>query len=210
MKSFPIASLSRIEISGGIASGKTTFATVIRGLVPGVVFENFKKVPTWEAFYSNPGKYIFETEIAFTLLHYHQIKKAVEKGTQIIVCDFSFSLDLAYAKIGLKGSQLDAFETVCQEVYKELGLPSILVHLKCDAETELDRVRKRGRDEETSITLEFLDSLNNAVENEVSLIKAKVPVITIDSSLKDFATHEPTKEEMRELMRDHIKSLPAV
>ena len=202
--------LFRIEICGGIASGKTTFATVIHGLVPGVVFENFKKVPTWQAFYSNPGKYIFETEITFTLLHYHQIKKEIERKREIIACDFSFTLDLAYAKIGLKGSQLNAFETICWEVYKELGHPSILVHLKCDAETELDRVRRRGRDEESSISLEFLDSLNNAVENEVSLIKAKVPIITIDSSLKDFATHSPTKEEMKELMIDHIKSLTTV
>ena len=61
-----------VEVCGGIASGKTTFASLMTriDLIP--IFEDFKKNPFWEAFYCNPGKYIFETEISFILLHYHQ------------------------------------------------------------------------------------------------------------------------------------------
>ena len=68
-----------VEVCGGIASGKTTFAALMTniGLIP--VLEDFKKSPFWEAFYRNPGEYIFETEISFILLHYHQIKKALAR-----------------------------------------------------------------------------------------------------------------------------------
>ena len=58
-----------VEVCGGIASGKTTFASLMTrigiDLIP--IFEDFKKSPFWEAFYRNPGKYIFETEISFIL-----------------------------------------------------------------------------------------------------------------------------------------------
>jgi deoxyguanosine kinase len=203
-------SFQRIEICGGIASGKTTFANLMDKLALDIALEDFRQNPFWKAFYTSPGKYIFETEIAFTLLHYHQIKKQIETGSEIIICDFSFSLDVAYGNIGLKESQLKVFEKVCLEIYKELGLPSLLVHLECDAETELDRVRKRGRAEETSITIDFLDSLNKAVEKEVSMLRPKCPIITIDSSAKDFAHNEATKEEMRGLIREHIRKLTSV
>jgi deoxyguanosine kinase len=200
----------RMEITGGIASGKTTFALLAEDICTEVILEDFRQNPFWEAFYANPGKYIFETEIAFSLLHYHQIKKQIEKPSRIIACDFSFSLDLAYGRIGLKGSQLDALERVCSEIYTELGLPGLLVHLKCDAETELARIRKRGRAEESLINLEFLDRLNEAVEKEISLLRPKCPIMTIDSSAKDFANDESTKEEMRGLIRDKIKKLTDV
>ena len=191
--------MRRIEICGGIASGKTTFASLFnrQNLTP--LFEDFKKSPFWEAFYRNPGKYIFETEISFILLHYHQIKNGL-KSKQEMICDFSFLLDLAYAKIGLSGTKLKAFECVLNEIQKELPEPRLIVYLKCDAATELNRIRKRDRAEESSIDLEFLDSLNKALQKEAATIQDQRKVVTIDSSQKDFANDESVKKEMIELI----------
>ena len=55
--------MKRIEICGGIASGKTTLASLMKKLKVEVLFEDFKTNPFWKAFYVYPGKYIFETEI---------------------------------------------------------------------------------------------------------------------------------------------------
>ena len=51
----------RIEICGGIASGKTTFAVLLNSLGYDPVYENFQSNPFWEAFYTVPEKYNFET-----------------------------------------------------------------------------------------------------------------------------------------------------
>jgi deoxyadenosine/deoxycytidine kinase len=195
-----------IEVCGGIASGKTTFVSLLkyRNLEP--LYENFKKSPFWRAFYCSPGKYIFETEISFILLHYHQIKLALESRNNNIICDFSFLLDLAYARIGLENSKLKAFECVLHEIRSELPTLNLIVHLECDAETELGRIRRRGRAEESSINLEFLNSLNDAVANEVEQVKSHTPVITIDSAKNDFANDEATKKEMIKLIDDFLKS----
>jgi deoxyadenosine/deoxycytidine kinase len=82
-----------IEVCGGIASGKTTFAGLMTriGLKP--VFEEFRTNPFWQAFYFDPAKYAFETEITFMLQHYHQIKKDQLIMGKSICCDFSFFLD---------------------------------------------------------------------------------------------------------------------
>lgn len=198
--------MRRIEICGGIASGKTTFASVFnrQNLTP--LFEDFKKSPFWEAFYRNPGKYIFETEISFILIHYHQIKLALESKQNNLICDFSFLLDLAYAKTGMTDSKLHAFECVLDEIKRELPTPELIVYLDCDAQTELERIGKRARAEESSINLEFLDSLNKALALEVEKTKSHVPVITVNSAEKDFANDEPTKKEMVKLIDDILKS----
>lgn len=198
---------SRIEVCGGIASGKTTFAKLTRriGLEP--IFEHFKTNPFWQAFYSDPVKYAFETEITFLLQHYHQIKKDQLIMGKSICCDFSFFLDIAYAEIGLEGSKLKAFLTVYDEIMRDLPPPTLLVYLKCDAKTELERIRNRGRTVEDSITVEFLETLNSALERQVARIKDSLPVVAIDSALKDFAHDESAKHEVVDLVSDFIVDL---
>ena len=200
---------NRIEICGGIAAGKTTFALLMKRTDLDPIFENFKKSPFWEAFYRNPGKYIFETEVSFILLHYHQIKKALESTkSDKLICDFSFLLDLAYAKIGLTGTKLKTFECVLDEIRKDLPKPNLIVYLVCDAKTELERIRRRARTEENSINLEFLDSLNKALHQEVDKIQGTLPIITIDSAKKDFANVELVKKEMISLINDFLSQPP--
>src|SRR3990167_5882637 len=101
----------RLEICGGIASGKTTLLNLLKtNGYKNIIHENFQINPFWEPFYSNPGKYIFETEITFTLQHYHQIKEIV--ANELIITDYSFVLDLAYAKIELNGNKFLIFEQI--------------------------------------------------------------------------------------------------
>ena len=139
------------------------------------------------------------------LQHYHQIKKQDPEGKKL-ACDYSFLLDIAYAEMGLKGSQLNAFMRIYEEISKELPPPALIIHLQCEATTELDRIRKRGRAVEDSITKDFLDSLNKAVEHEVSKISHQVKVITVDSTRKNFIDDETIKAEMLQLVADSLAS----
>src|SRR3954447_11075813 len=95
---------TRVEICGGIASGKTTLANLLGSSERMVVREDFSSNPFWRAFYDDPNNTAFETEITFLLQHYHQIKVAtnLEKS---FACDFSLLLDYAYAHVTLNGSR---------------------------------------------------------------------------------------------------------
>jgi len=186
---------SRIEICGGIASGKSTLASFSSQLGIDPIYESFQSNPFWEAFYTVPVKYNFETEICFMLQHYHQIKKN-NSNNQIIVCDYSFLLDIAYAEMGLNDSQFDAFMSVYKVIERELPPPAMIIHLQCDAETELSRIRKRGRVVEESINSDFLNALNNAVSEQVSKANQKSKIITIDSAKKNFADDVAVRNEI--------------
>ncbi len=179
----------RIEICGGIASGKTTFSKLFENSAIHPIIENFGDNPFWKPFYLNPGKYIFETEITFTLQHYHYIKKVKEKE-KFIICDFSSIIDLAYARMGLTGMKLKIFEDVYNEITSELGFPDLIVFLKCNSKIQLDRIIKRKRTTEKLIDIKFLESLNNEIEYLIENHLDNQKVITIDSEKEDFLNDE--------------------
>jgi deoxyadenosine/deoxycytidine kinase len=62
-----VAEIKRIEIAGGIASGKTTLARLLRKVGLQAIHEQFRKNPFFTAFYEDPGYTAFETEITFLL-----------------------------------------------------------------------------------------------------------------------------------------------
>ncbi len=194
----------RIEVCGGIASGKTTFALLMKRLGFNTLLENFQINPFLKDFYSDAVKYTFETEISFILQHYHQIKKE-QVDSKPNVCDFSFLLDLAYAEIGLRGTKLKAFCTIHEEIKRDLPPPALLVHLNCDAKTELQRVRTRGRGIEESVSLEFLKKLNKAVKRQLANISGETKIISIDSAQKNFVKDEVVKQELMKLVSDNLQ-----
>jgi deoxyadenosine/deoxycytidine kinase len=178
----------RIEICGGIGSGKTSFATLLGSHGYYHILENFKVNPFWQPFYSNPNKYNFETEITFLLQHYHDIKIAYSKSNRI-VCDFSFYQDLAYAKMGLHGNRLKIFENIFLEGMSEVGQPDLLICLRCDAEILLKRIKNRKRHEEDLINIEFLSVLNEYIYLEADKLSQTNRVIYIDSKKYDFVSN---------------------
>jgi deoxyadenosine/deoxycytidine kinase len=195
---------SRIEVCGGIASGKTTFAILMKRIGFNTLLEDFQINPFLEDFYSDAVEYTFETEISFILQHYHQIKKE-QVGSKVNVCDFSFLLDLAYAEIGLRDSKLKAFHIIHDEIKRDLPPPALFVHLNCDSKTELQRVRTRGRAIEESVSLEFLEKLNKAVAWQVENARRKLKVITIDSAKKNFVDDESVKQELMKLVSGSLE-----
>ncbi|MBK8909611.1 MAG: deoxynucleoside kinase [Rhodospirillales bacterium] len=184
----------RIEICGGIASGKTTLASIIGGQT-GAVMENFRHNPYWRAFYLDPAHFAFETEVSFLLQHYHQLK--VETGdTGLATADFSLLLDRAYADVTLRSGQLVAFNAVYTQVREELGDPRLLVCLRCGATEQLRRIRRRRRRPERGIHLEFLEELNRSLEKQVDLVRGSIPILEIDSEHRDFAHDDGTANEV--------------
>ena len=185
----------RIEICGGIASGKTTLCNVIAGAGYKSILENFHDNPFWSSFYRNQNFYAFETEVTFLLQHYSEIKAGTLDFAEI-VCDFSFLQDRAYAETNLRESQLEAFRAIYLQVLSEIPQPALIVHLKCSAEEELRRIRRRARPEEENIHSDYLEMLNQAVVGGLVQFGEKVPILSIDSAANNFADDVSTQRRV--------------
>ena len=178
---------ARVELAGGIASGKTTLASVLRkeGFV--LVDENFASNPFFELFYANPSRYAFETEVTYMLQHYSSIANVEVAGDQPLVADFSMALDLAYARVTLGAEDFKVFEAVFDHALSKIVLPDALVKLDCTPEVELARIRTRARPAEQGITLDYLSRLNRSVDQVLLDRRFEgLEVLRIDSHALDF------------------------
>lgn len=180
------AMLGRVEVAGCIASGKTTLVNALAGRRLKPVYENHAINPFWEAFYSDPSAYTFETEITFLLQHYHFAKVAGVDPQGTIILDHSFELDMAYAEVGLRGTRKEIFKSIYREVQRDLGYPSALVLLTCGVEETARRIRARARPLEMDLSLEFLSELQCELVHRVDELSRWIPIIRVNSEITDF------------------------
>jgi deoxyadenosine/deoxycytidine kinase len=146
--------------------------------------------------------------VSFLLQHYHQIKRRVFEGKlqELVVCDFSFTLDRAYSEVSLDARKRRAFEAVYEEVLADIGPPRMVVQLKCSPDAQTDRIRARGRHQESAITSHFLSSLNTQIEREMNNLSKSVASISVDSHTTNFAEDVDVGERCR---RDVLSTISA-
>lgn len=191
----------RIEICGGIASGKTSLANYLGKAGYSVANEKLGSSSLIEEFYSNPELFTFETEISFLIQHSVQIKKL--RNSRRIACDYSFEQDYAYALNNLNAVELNAFVNVYDEIKKQLSEPDLIIRLECSTETLKKRIQLRGREYEQMIDNRFLDSTNALISQRLSNVN--VPVILLDSEKYDFREANNFKTVLK-LIDDYLES----
>ena len=200
--------LARVEVAGCIASGKTTLVNALAGSRFKPVCEDHTINPFWEAFYSDPSAYAFETEITFLLQHYHFAKAAMADLQGIVVLDHSFELDMAYAEVGLGGIRKEIFKSIYDEIQRELGNPSVLVFLTCGVEEAARRIRARAREVEMDLPLEFLSELQRVLRHRVEELSQLIPIVSVNSEATDFRRRGSWLGELASDLEELLASEP--
>jgi deoxyadenosine/deoxycytidine kinase len=195
--------MNRIEICGGIASGKTTLGQLLETNGFQVSYEDFRSNPFWEIFYNDPKRYAFETELTFLLQHYNQTKLPLDT-LEDLVLDTSLVLDLAYADVNLHNKYRDAFDTVFAVIMSEVSFPEMLIYLSCSPEIELRRIRARGRPEEDAIDISYLTAINEAVQRRANEFSSNTKLMVIESDKIDFAKNQHAKADLAASILDRF------
>lgn len=149
-----------IAIEGCIGSGKTTTAKLLAYMLKvNYLEEQSHRHPFLEAFYTDVEKYALETELAFVLIHFHQL---VHLETSFrYVSDYTIEKDVLFAQMNLKGTDLALFDTLYQHLKPRLRAPKLTIILDAPIDVLLRRIRQRGRSYETNMPPQYLGKLKN-------------------------------------------------
>jgi deoxyguanosine kinase len=156
-----------IVIEGCVGAGKSTIATALALLRnSNVLLEDFEANPFLRAFYKDPFANAMETEFAFLLLHFHQLKTQVRLASPAeIVADFHLGKDLLYADLNLSDSRVKPLFVELYNICREkTPQPDLMICLSASTDLLVERIRRRKREFETSINHEYLDAVNMAYE----------------------------------------------
>src|SRR2546429_617205 len=120
----------RIEICGGIASGKTTLAqALVRATDAQLVSEQFRENPFWQSYYNDPAAWAQEKNIVFLLQHTGAIKSA--GNVELLICDYAVVQDLAYASLVASAKHQALMHELYCAFYSVLPAPELIMHFTC-------------------------------------------------------------------------------
>jgi len=179
-----------IAIEGVIGVGKTTLARLLQPVFEAdLLLEVFEENPFLSDFYSDRARYAFQTQIFFLLSRYQQQRRGVttilEAGKSLL-SDYTFAKDSLFARINLKGDELEMYKRVHQALAEKISMPDLLVYLSADTDVLMQRIALRDRSYERNIERSYIAELNRAYEEFFSKPYDNTPVLTIDSNPLDF------------------------
>ena len=168
---------------GPLASGKTTLAgRLAEHRRTRAIMEAVANHPLIDDFYGDPVTYALETEMIFTIMHYHDIAKAVKEGLfkQEVISDLFFDGVEAYTSYTLSQDNKEAFLSLLRSLQERIPRPTQVFFLNASTDFLMERVRGRGRDYERYMTFEYLDGINGAFKDFIREYR-RAPVTVLDA-----------------------------
>ncbi|MBN2035059.1 MAG: deoxynucleoside kinase [Deltaproteobacteria bacterium] len=194
-----------IVIEGPLGVGKTSLAMMVAEKMGGqALLEDVEENPFLMNFYQNPEKYAFQTQIFFLLRRYHLTAEMaqIDLFNRVTVSDFLFEKDRIFARSNLDDREYWLYEQLFRILQKRILAPDLVIFLQAKTEVLSERIRRRNKRYERSISYKYMDKINRAF-NEYFFHYTESPLLVVNASEIDFV-HNP--EDFEDLM-DHIRTM---
>ena len=181
-----------IAIEGNIGAGKTTLASMMSAdFNARLILERFADNPFLPKFYEDPKRFAFTLEMSFLADRYQRISddlSQLDLFSDFIVSDYDIYKSLIFSKITLEPDEFKLYRTLFKLMYKDIAVPDLYVYLHQSSEQLKSNIKKRGRDYEQQIELEYLEKINSGyLEFLKSQKEMRVKIIDITS--RDFVSN---------------------
>ena len=175
-----------IGIAGNIGCGKTTLTTMLAkhyGWTP--KFESVSHNPYLEDYYKDIERWSYNLETYFLAQRFQDLLD-IAKSDDVIIQDRTIleGVHIFVANNKAMGNLSDRdFDTYMQLFNLMMSMvrePDLLIYLKSSVPHLVSQIQKRGRDYEKSISIEYLNNLNERYDEWIGNYQGKVLVIEAD------------------------------
>ncbi|MEE9513709.1 MAG: deoxynucleoside kinase [Anaerolineales bacterium] len=182
-----------LAIEGVIGVGKTSLARLLQpAFNADLMLEIFEENPFLGDFYANRDRYAFQTQIFFLLSRYRQQREAVPEtlARGNLIADYTFEKDSLFAQLNLTNDELDTYTLVHKALAERIQTPDLIVYLKVDTDTAMQRIMMRDRSYERNMDRDYIHALNKTYESFFGSSTGD-SVLAIDTTPLDFVAHKP-------------------
>lgn len=199
----PSTSPRYVAIEGPIGVGKTTLTHMLaKELNARTVLEEFEDNPFLREFYRDKERVAFQTQVYFLMARFKQQEDLRQHDlfSRAIVSDYLFAKDRVFAYMNLSDAELQLYERIYALLRPQLVRPDLVVYLQARPEVLMRRLRKRGRDFEASIQVDYLENLMRSYNN-FFFHYDETPLLIVDTSDVDYVSNRPDFEQLMSLIR---------
>ena len=177
-----------IAIAGNIGSGKTTLTKMLAKQFNWIAeLEEIDDNPYLTSFYEDMQRWSFNLQVFFLNIRLRQVVEIQKKKKPVIQDRTIFEDACIFAPnlrdMGLMASRdFDNYMSLFDLVSSFVQPPDLLIYLRASTSTLVSQIQKRGRKYESSIRLDYLQSLNDRYEQwAASYNQGKILVIDVDT-----------------------------
>lgn len=199
-----------IAITGNIGAGKTTLTQML-GEHYGweALYEAVEGNPYLADFYKDMERWAFNLQIYFLNSRFAQVQRIRSLTYSTVVQDrtiyedaFIFAKNLHDSGI-MAERDFNAYLMLFDTIIKAVQPPDLMIYLKADIPKLVRQIKKRGRDFEADISVDYLQSLNNYYEQ----FAAKYDhgrLLVIDVNDMDFANNPDDFKTIIEMLNKEL------
>ena len=166
-----------ICVLGVIASGKTTLTKALEEVIKEetgfcmAFYEPVSENPLLPLYYKNPERYAFPMQIYMLNRRLEQQRVAQVLAMDGLSCvqDSSVFGDTCFVEMLhkdglLTDEEVNVYSDLFLNMSRDVMYPSMVVYLNCPAEKAMERLKKRSRECESGVPVEYLRKLKNELD----------------------------------------------
>ena len=200
----PIQSPRVIGVAGVMGSGKTTLAQQLaRSLGYRYISESAHAKQYLPDLFQNPGRWAFETQLAFLLHKAVDIYRAVEQYPGIVI-DRTLSEDIEifaayfHEKGDIDDRAHESYRSLASYFMAQLPSPDLIIYCDCDLDAAMSRVAERARSDLLNHTSIFVREIFERYKDWINTIH-ETSIYIADSVKWDWRDAEHITKIVRDL-----------
>lgn len=183
-----------VAVAGNIGVGKSTLVTMLcerLGWEP--FFEPVAENPYLADFYHDMTAWSFHSQVFF-LTHRLRAHFDLAQHPSSVIQDRSVYEDAEifarnlYMQGHMRERDYQTYRELYETMLRFLPPPDLVIYLRASTHTLSDRISRRGREYERSISVDYLQSLNNLYESWIEDFTL-CPLLAVPADDLDFVAH---------------------
>ncbi len=178
-----------IAISGNIGAGKTTLTQLLaKHYKWDQLQEAVDNNPYLFDFYKDMARWSFNLQIFFLNSRFEQLLEIRKSGRNVIqdrtIYEDAYIFAPNLHAMGLMTTRdFENYFRLFQNMDSAITPPDLMIYLRASTENLVNQIAERGRDYETSISIEYLKRLNERYEAWISTYdKGKLLIVDVDDN----------------------------
>ncbi|GAB6190079.1 deoxynucleoside kinase [Marinitoga arctica] len=177
-----------IVLAGNVGAGKSTFTKILSEKLDfKPYYESVNDNPFLADFYKDQKKWSYHLQTFFLFHRFKSIKEIIESNDNAIL-DRSIYEDAEifarnlYNNGKMSEREYQTYRQIFYTMLEYLKKPDLLIYIKTSVDTIVKRIKKRGRDMEMQVPIEYWQQLDNLYNDWIkNYNQSKIYVIDGDT-----------------------------